>query len=726
MSRGVIWNSRTIFTTILNQASCRQTAALLLSFCTLLGPQYVRAAIPSTWHEASYAYAADQIPLHDVIRDFSQTFGVIPRIDGSVTGIVDGNLSADDASDVLERLATRFQFQWFVYNNTLYVSPTANQTSARIEVSAEAAPDLQNALNNIGLLDERFGWGEIPDEGVVLVTGPAEYVELVRHFAQQRKSEDEKKEVISFSLRYAQAGDRQISYRDKSLTIPGVANLLNELLNPGKRSQTQYSGFTTGQPGSSNQQGSMSTGLSLSSLDSMQSLMAQGVISQSPAGEREELRSLAASNSGIRVTADIRNNAILIYDDPERRPIYENLVNQLDVPRDLVEVDAIIVDIDRNRLGALSSEWNIQGGNLGAGANLIPQGSSSTILIQNYDDFFARLRTLEGEGAASLIANPSILTIDNQPAVIDLSNTDYITAVGERVANISPVTAGTTLRVIPHVVRETDQRANMMAEQNVIQLDINVEDGQITPSQISDQTPSVSRATVSTQAVVAERRSLVIGGFNSTQNSQQRRRIPVLGYIPVLGDLLFSSSENESSRRERLFIITPRLLGNQVNPSQYLPPSDRYAVNNAMARVAERRQDEDVPRRDIERAMASLAANRIPAGFEPATDASLLATPCQSTATMSVLDNSLQWYTGDQFDIAITVVRNTSEDRQRFSEMSCDNRRTIAVSAWPESWLAPGEQTEVLVALRHPTPLSPGARRRSSLLENIDQRRGLQ
>ena len=690
--------------------------AVMCLAVALCRPEPAQAAIPEEWHQASYAYAADQTPLREVIRDFSQTFGVIPRIDNAVTGVVDGNLSASDASQILDRLATQYQFQWFVYNNTLYVSPTADQTSARIEISADAAPDLQNALGDIGLLDERFGWGEIPDEGIVLVTGPGEYVELVRQFAQQRKSEDEKKEVISFNLRYAQAGDRQISYRDKSLTIPGVATLLEDLLNPNGRSKTRFSGFTSDQTSGA----SPSNNTALGSLDGISSQLTQGLINQASPGDRKELRTLADSDNGIRVTADIRNNAVLIYDDPERRPIYENLIDQLDVPRDLVEVDAIIVDIDRNRLGALSSEWNIQGGNFGAGANLIPQGSSSTLFIQNYDDFFARLRTLEGEGAASLIANPSILTIDNQPAVIDLSDTDYITAVGERVANILPVTAGTTLRVIPHVVRQNSQRTNL-SDQNVIQLDVNVEDGQLNESQITSDTPSVSRATVSTQAVVGEKRSLVIGGFHSTQSNQQRRRIPFLGHIPILGDLLFSSSENENSRRERLFIITPRLLGDQVNPAKYLPPSERYGLNNTMGDIARRQQGEDIERREIEQAMATFAASRIPAGFEPAENGRVPPSPCRSTDTMRVQRDSLQWYRGNRFDIGITVVRNTSQERQRFNEISCDGRQTIAVSAWPHVWLAPGEQTEVLIALRHPAPLPPGVRQRSSLLEPADR-----
>ncbi len=675
----------------------------------MIGTGDAEAVAPETWQDASYAYAANGMSLQGVIRDFAQTFGVIPRIEASVTGTVEGNLSANSASDALDRLANQFHFQWFVYNNTLYVSPTSSETSARIEISADAAPDLRQALTDIGLLDARFGWGEIPDEGVVLVTGPTRYVELVRRFARERKSEDEKQEVISFSLRYAQVGDRQISYRDKSLTIPGVASILTDLLNPEGGDQTRYSGFTA-----ASQSGPGSTGAALGSLDGFSNEVAQGLISQARPRDRSELRRLAGDEEGIRVAADIRNNAVLIYDDPERRPLYQNLIDQLDVPRDLVEVDAIIVDIDRDRLGALSSNWQVENGNFDAGASMIPQGSNSTIYINDYDNFFAQLRALEGEGSATLVANPSILTIDNQPAVIDLSDTDYITAVGERVANIQPVTAGTTLRVIPHVIRENQPQTDL-SPRDVIQMDVNVEDGQIEESSINPGLPGVSRATVSTQAVVDEKRSLVIGGFHSRENSRERRRVPILGHIPILGDLFFSSSESESRQRERLFIITPRLLGDQVNPSEYLPPSDRYGVNNTLDRIDQRRASE-IERPAVEQALANLAASRIPAGFSPGEPPETPSALCRSTAEMAIQQDQQQWYRGDQFDVGITVVRNLTDERRRFDEIHCNGRRTLAVAAWPRVWLAPGEQTEVLVATRHPEPLPPGTQQRASLL----------
>jgi hypothetical protein len=56
---------------------------------------------------------------------------------------------------------------------------------------------------------------------------------------------------------------------------------------------------------------------------------------------------------------------------------------------------------------------------------------------------YARLKALEGKGQVRVLAKPTILTLDNIAAVLDLSQTSYVTLVGERVADLANVTAGT-------------------------------------------------------------------------------------------------------------------------------------------------------------------------------------------------------------------------------------------------------------------------------------------
>ena len=117
-------------------------------------------------------------------------------------------------------------------------------------------------------------------------------------------------------------------------------------------------------------------------------------------------------------------------------------------------------------------------------------------------------------------------------------------------ATVTPITAGTTLRVTPHFVQR--------AEGPVIQLDVDIEDGQIQETRV-DAIPTVRRSVVSTQAIVGEGDTLLIGGYRSTQQTNDNNRVPVLGQVPLLG-LLFSHKTNNYQTRERLFMIKPRLV----------------------------------------------------------------------------------------------------------------------------------------------------------------------
>lgn len=681
-----------------------KTSLLALALAAALGAGMpVEAAVPTDWKNTPYAYDAQNTPLPKVLGDFANTFGVQLVLDGTVKGTVDGRMRADSPQAFLDRLGLENRFQWFIYGNTMYVSPLQNQTSKRLEVSADAAPDMKQALTDIGLLDSRFGWGELPDEGVVLVSGPERYVRLVSRFAEARKTPEEKQEVISFPLRYATAADRKVNYRGDTLVIPGVATILKGLLE----SRSAVSGgmqATSPQGAFQNMQAQQSM-----SMGNIEQLALNGMGRPNTHRVQPGGNTSSGGRGRIRVEADVRNNAVLIYDSPKRREIYTPLIRDVDVPRKLVEIDAIILDIDRTQLAELASNWNVESGDLIGGASMIRPGASSTVFIQDYGDFSAQLRALEGRGLASVVANPSVLTLENQPAVIDFSRTEYISAIGERVATVEPITAGTSLQVVPHTI-ETGGR-------NQIQMFLDIEDGRIEPSEVGQQTPSVRRGVVSTQAVMGESRSLVVGGFHTEETGDNLERVPWLGRIPLIGPLLFSSTTRETSRRERVFILTPRLIGDQVDPARYISALDREQVDSAMARLEERRNGtRPIGRVEVSDVLAQLSDGNIPATFKQATSIPYSPdTLCALQPGLSLDAARAQWFAGPDYGIAVGVVRNDGDRRLRFDEASCSTRWTLASSAWPKVWLEPGEETEVFVVMKQPKRTPGGGR--ASLLQ---------
>ena len=388
----------------------------LLALPLLLAPLHSPlAAIPSEWKNTAYAYEAEHKPLRDVLEDFAQTFGTQLQVDGLLEGIVNGKIRANTPQSLLDRLGVEHRFQWYLYNNTLYISTLDLQESARLEVSSETVADLKRALTDIGLLDSRFGWGELPDDGVVLVSGPKRYIEQIKQFSSQRKSPDEKQSVLSYPLKFANAGDRQIDYRGEKIVVPGVASMLRGLLEPRATSS-----LSTLSPRPSSQPSPITPNVPRLSNPMLGQMFGQTADPGQLASGATLTPRAPVSAGKIRVEADVRNNAVLIYDLPERQAMYRELITQLDVARKMVEIDAIILDIERSQLREFGVNWG--NSHFSSDMRMAP-GSSSQLSIENRDRFFAKIRALEQRGLATMVSNPSVLTLENQPSVIDFNRT---------------------------------------------------------------------------------------------------------------------------------------------------------------------------------------------------------------------------------------------------------------------------------------------------------------
>jgi type III secretion protein C len=269
------------------------------------------------------------------------------------------------------------------------------------------------------------------------------------------------------------------------------------------------------------------------------------------------------------IQADPRINAVIVQDAPERMSMYEQLIAQLDVPTPLIEIEALIIDVNTSRLAELGINWGAVGRNRSVAAgfgNVAEQVGANTLslvgsargagvtpttaVVTGADYLVARLRLLEQQGDAAIQARPSILTTENLGAVIDLSETQYIQTTSERTALVTPITAGTTLRVTPRLVQDGGGPS--------IRLSVDIEDGQIQSGSGVGAMPSIRRGTVSTEASVKGDETLLIGGYNSLQTVKGVDKVPLLGDIPLVRGF-FSSRSDTVQRRERLFLIRSSL-----------------------------------------------------------------------------------------------------------------------------------------------------------------------
>lgn len=528
------------------------------------------AGAPRPWVEAPFSIYAGNEPLSDVLQKFAANFSLRTEVDPALTGLVNGKFNTTSPTEFMNKLGGAYGFDWFVHAGTLFVSRSSASVTKAISVGnageGARAGAVQKALADLGVLDERFGWGELPERGLALVSGPPQYVKMIEDtLAVLPVTAQGGQQVMVFRLKHASVDDRTIIYRDREISTPGVVSVLRGLLGAADADEVRVdgpAGATMGvaRPASSTANASAS---------------APGAeAAQSPAtgssGGRA-VRSAANRGRGPSIQADPRLNAVIVKDTPERMPIYERLIAQLDTATPLIEIEALIIDVNSQRLDELGIAWNAvarSGGvALGYGdittpvdgstvsAVVAPRGAgatpATTALAGAAGYLIARLRLLEQNGDARIQARPSILTMDNVGALIDLSETFYIQTTGERVATVTPVTVGTTLRVTPRLVTQGGQE--------VVRLVVDIEDGQI-EDRVVAALPTVRRSTVSTQAVVRKDEGLLLGGYKTEQNISTRSKVPFLGDVPGIG-LLFSSKSQDVQRRERLFLIRPKIVG---------------------------------------------------------------------------------------------------------------------------------------------------------------------
>ena len=204
----------------------------------LLGLVATAFAMPATaaqpWPDSSFTYIADSQLLPDVLVRFSRIFGLETQLSAAVaasSAVVNGKLSTSTPTDFMNQIASAYGLTWFVQNGTLYVSRSNERVTRTLTPPGISAAGLKKALTELGVLEPKFGWGEVAERGIVLISGPPSYVELVLRSVVELPAMPPDQELQVFRLRHAPVDDRTIFYRDKQIVTPGIATILRGLIS---------------------------------------------------------------------------------------------------------------------------------------------------------------------------------------------------------------------------------------------------------------------------------------------------------------------------------------------------------------------------------------------------------------------------------------------------------------------------------------------------------------
>lgn len=534
----------------------------LLVLPILLGHSWAYGQTPSRAQSAApnkaelKIYLAQDESARRVMESLVSMFGYRVLSDSLPTKPVSGRFEVRTIEDVMSYFKGAYELNYFVNGINVHVYKSSDWRTKRIYVggSDRSNDDWKELLTSSGLYYKDFPFVINRDKKELVVSGPKAYLQLVESTFGEKlpdPSEAEKHgiKLMVFPLKYASVDDRTTDVRNSKVVTPGALSVLLNLL--GLPSQRVQNAPDRRQAGMMNDAALMFGASDLSAGDRLSKLP---ISDTADLGKNNERKS-SDPPTPVSVTADPRTNSILIRDAASRYDYYKDLIDQLDRPVAMIEVEAIMVEVDQQTMSELGLEFGLNAGNVAYNfpgqsvgrENFFTPGTSS---IVDPGRFLARLRALDADENIKVLARPTIVTQDNVTAYIDLSQTLFLQLTGERVAEVKEVTAGSLLQVTPRVVKDE------FNERIFIRVDI--QDGTIAdPGGIG--MPRVQNTSISTQALIDRERAVLIGGYNRNAQDDLEYRIPVLGSLPLLG-AAFRTKETRNQELSRLFLIVPRLI----------------------------------------------------------------------------------------------------------------------------------------------------------------------
>jgi type IV pilus assembly protein PilQ len=291
------------------------------------------------------------------------------------------------------------------------------------------------------------------------------------------------------------------------------------------------------------------------------------------------------------VVADARTNAVIVNDIPKVIPIVDRLLTQLDRKTQEVEIEARVVAATRQfardigmQLGfGFGDGHSAIGGNAQAGSSpttvggLTPgyitlsgsgSGTGSTIpLFSNLGvtqptsglTFINASNTVRIDAVLSMAESRGLLKVLSRPRVVTQNNIQALVKQGVRVPIVTQAQLGgpPTVTYVDAFLRLTV--TPQITSENTIFLNVDVENTTPNFGQEVQGNPELITQQATTQVLVTDGGTVVIGGVIQTQNSINIDQVPVLGNIPILGNLFKHTTVN-TSNQELIFFITPRII----------------------------------------------------------------------------------------------------------------------------------------------------------------------
>lgn len=291
------------------------------------------------------------------------------------------------------------------------------------------------------------------------------------------------------------------------------------------------------------------------------------------------------------VIVDPRTNSLIVTETSAKLAEIRNLIDLVDIPIRQVMIEARIVIAQSNLDEELGISWggghtnndffgnalsvsgdienvtnlNIDGvpgsvslpGSLLVDLGVAEPAGSFAVGFTSKDVFLtAELSALEAVGKGEVVSQPKVITGDKQKASIKS---------GTEVPYQESSAGGATATQFKEAVLQLDVTPNITPDDRILlDLVINQDSiGDLVPSGNGGSIPTIDTTELTTQVLVGNGETIVLGGVFRTEDLEKVSKVPVLGDIPVMGQF-FKSTSTSRTKTETLIFITPRILADSL------------------------------------------------------------------------------------------------------------------------------------------------------------------
>ncbi|WDP93146.1 MAG: type II secretion system secretin GspD [Desulfobacter sp.] len=287
----------------------------------------------------------------------------------------------------------------------------------------------------------------------------------------------------------------------------------------------------------------------------------------------------------VNINADPATNSLIIMAEKEDYPVLEEVIAKLDIPRAMVYIECLIMEVNVTKGLNIGTEWQTtqtfsdgdKGVSVGFGGNgdsgftnsstlaggSLPKGFSVGVLGKSFSiggvsfpDIKAVVNALQTDEDVNILSTPQILTTENEEAVITVgSNIPYQTRSAadsgtETYSSYEYKDVGITLKITPRISKGRMVRLDVFQELTKL-TNVNQDDGTDRPTTLKRQ--------IETTIIVEDANSVVIGGLIDETMSRTNSKTPCLGDVPGLGWAFKSVVEGEDKTNLYVF-LTPRVI----------------------------------------------------------------------------------------------------------------------------------------------------------------------